>query len=34
MGSVLLGYKIGGSPHPAIVTIMDSRDYIKVFLYS
>ena len=27
-------YKLGGPPHPVIVTIRDNKDYMKVLLYS
>ena len=30
----MVSYKLGGPPHPVIVTIRDNRDYIRVLLYS
>ena len=30
----LLGFRLGGSPHPVIVTTKDNKDYIRLRLYS
>ena len=27
-------YRLGGPPHPVVVTVGDNRDYIRVLLYS
>ena len=29
-----LGFKLGGPPHPVIVTTKDTKGYIRVLLYS
>ena len=29
-----LRYKLGGPPHPVIVTIRDKKEYVRILLYS